>query len=119
MKGDFKNTETFLKHAKDFDPMPVLERYGELGVRMLSNYTPIDTGLTAASWYYEIEKTNDGYILQWNNRNVVDGVNVAVIIQYGHGTNGGTYVQGRDYINPAMRDIFDQIAVQLWKEVSD
>lgn len=119
MKGGFENMETFLQHAKNFDPMPVLERYGELGVRTLASYTPIRTGLTAASWYYEIEKTRDGYILEWNNSNTSNGTNVAILIQYGHGTKSGAYVQGRDFINPAMRDIFDQIALQLWREVSE
>lgn len=117
-KGDWKKTELVLKNTKDFDPMPVLKRYGEIGVMELSVATPIDTGLTAASWYYEIDKTKDGYILSWNNSNVVDGVNIAVLIQYGHGTGGGTYVQGRDYINPALREVFDDISIQLWREVS-
>lgn len=117
-KGNWKKTEYFLKNAKNFDPIPVLEHYGELGVRLLAENTPIDTGLTAASWYYEIEKSKDGYILQWNNSNVVQHVNIALIIQYGHATQGGTFVQGRDYINPALQNIFDQLAVQVWKEVS-
>lgn len=117
-KGSFKNTEIFLKRAKNFDPTPILRRYGEIGVDMLSSATPIDTGLTATSWYYEIEKNRNGYILRWNNSNVVNGLNVAILIQYGHGTAAGTYVQGRDYINPALQDIFDEISVQLWREVS-
>lgn len=118
-KGDWKKTKTFLQHAEDFDPIPILKRYGEIGVDALSSATPVDTGLTAASWYYEIEKTNDGYSINWNNSNIVDGVNIAVIIQYGHGTQSGTYVQGRDYINPALSEVFDKLAVQLWKEVSE
>lgn len=118
-KGDWGKTKTFLEHAKDFDPMPILKRYGEIGVEELYLATPIDTGLTATSWYYEIEKTKDGYEISWNNRNVVDGVNIAIIIQYGHGTASGTYVQGRDYINPAMQQVFDDLAVQLWREVSE
>ena len=118
-KGDWKKTELLLQNVKKFDPIPILKRYGEIGVAELMSYTPIDTGLTAASWYYEIEKTKDGYILSWNNSNVVDGVNIALLIQYGHGTKGGTYVQGRDYINPALQDIFDTLATQLWREVSD
>lgn len=118
-KGDWKKTEVFLKNVKKFDPIPILRRYGEIGVMELQSATPKATGLTAASWYYEIEKSKDGYILTWNNSNVVDGVNIALLIQYGHGTAGGTYVQGRDYINPALRDIFDNLAVQLWREVSD
>lgn len=117
-KGNWKNTEYFLKHARGFDPMPVLQRYGELGVRLLGENTPVDTGLTAASWYYEIEKTKDGYTIQWNNSNVVNHVNIALIIQYGHATQAGTFVEGRDYINPALQNLFDQLAVQVWKEVS-
>lgn len=117
-KGNWNKTEIFLKHAKNFDPFPILQRYGEIGVEELANWTPVDTGLTASSWYYEIEKTKDGYILQWLNSNVVNGVNIAVIIQYGHGTKAGTYVQGIDYINPALKDIFDTLSVQLWREVS-
>lgn len=118
-KGDWKKTEIFLKNVKKFDPIPILRRYGEIGVMELQSATPKDTGLTAASWYYEIDKSKGGYILTWNNSNVVDGVSIALLIQYGHGTSGGTYVQGRDYINPALRDIFDNLAVQLWREVSD
>lgn len=118
-KGDWRKTEVFLKSVKKFDPIPILQRYGEIGIIELQSATPKHTGLTAASWYYEIAKSKDGYILTWNNSNVVDGVSIALLIQYGHGTRSGTYVQGRDYINPALRDIFDNIAVQLWREVSD
>lgn len=118
-KGSFKKTEIFLEKSKKFDPMPILRRYGEIGVDMLKAYTPMDTGLTAASWYYEVEKNRDGYILRWNNSNVVDGVNIAILIQYGHGTHSGTYVQGRDYINPALQDIFNELSVQLWREVNN
>lgn len=117
-KGDWKRTEVFLKNSKKFDPIPILKRYGEIGVSELANATPIDTGLTAASWYYEIENTKNGYILTWNNRNVVDGVSIAILIQYGHGTRSGTYVQGYDYINPALRDTFEDISIQLWREVN-
>lgn len=118
-KGSFKKTEVFLERAKKFDPMPILHRYGGIGVDALQAATPIDTGLTAASWYYEIEKTKTGYRILWNNSNVVNGLNIAILIQYGHGTTGGTYVQGRDYINPALKDLFDNLSIQLWKEVSN
>lgn len=117
-KGNFKNTERFLNKAKDFDPMIILQKYGEIGVEELAKATPVDSGLTAGSWYYEIEKSKDSYILSWCNSNVVQGLNIALIIQYGHGTQSGTYVQGIDYINSALRDIFDEIAVSVWKEVS-
>lgn len=117
-KGNFKNTELYLKKASKFDPMPVLGRYGEIGVAELRKTTPVDTGRTAASWYYEIEKTKKGYILHWCNSNVVEGLNIALLIQYGHGTQAGTYVQGYDYLNPALQEIFDNISLQLWREVS-
>ena len=118
-KGNWDKTTTYLEHAKKFDPMPVLKRYGEIGIDALSNNTPVDTGLAAASWYYEIEKTKNGYILTWNNSDIENGINIALLIQYGHGTRSGTYVQGVDYINPALADIFNDISVQLWKEVSE
>lgn len=118
-KGNWDKTTTYLKHAKNFDPVPVLKHYGEIGVDALAANTPVDTGLTAASWYYEIEKTKDGYILTWNNSNVNEGFNIALLIQYGHGTGSGAYVQGIDYINPTLRDIFNDISVQIWKEVSE
>lgn len=118
-KGDWKKTELFLKNTKNFNPIPILRRYGEIGVMELQTATPKATGLTAASWYYEIAESKNGYILTWNNSNIIDGVSIALLIQYGHGTRTGAYVQGRDYINPALRDIFDNIAVQLWREVSD
>lgn len=117
-KGSFKNTEIFLERAKKFDPMPILRHYGEIGLDALQAATPIDSGLTAASWYYEIEKNKNGYRILWNNSNVVNGLNIAILIQYGHATTGGTYVQGRDYINPVLKDLFDNLAIQLWKEVS-
>lgn len=117
-KGNWKKTETFLQNSKKFDPIPILQKYGEIGVDKLSKATPVDTGLTAASWYYEIVKERGGYTIHWCNRNVVDGVNIAILIQYGHGTRHGTYVFGRDYLNPTMQDIFDTISVQLWREVS-
>lgn len=117
-KGLFKNMEIFLERSKKFDPIPILQRYGEIGVDMLKAYTPMDTGLTAASWYYEVEKSKNGYIIRWNNSNVVNGLNIAILIQYGHGTHAGTYVQGRDYINPALENVFNELSVQLWREVS-
>lgn len=116
-KGDFKKTYNFLKRAKKLS-MDDLREYGELGVEALSQATPRDSGRTAESWYYQIVQTKDGYSLEFLNSNVVDGVPIAIIIQYGHGTGTGGYVQGRDYINPAIRPIFDDIARNLWKEVT-
>lgn len=118
MKGSFNKTFAFLKrnrklNVKDF------EKFGQMGVEALREATPKDSGLTADSWYYEI--TNDGgsLAIQWLNSNVVDGwCNIAIILQYGHGTGTGGYVEGIDYINPALRPIFDKIAKHAWKEVT-
>lgn len=115
--GSWKKTETYLKRAKNFDPIPILQRYGEIGVKQLYEATPKRTGLTAASWWYDIEKTKDGYILSWNNSNIQRGINIALIIQQGHITSTGFYVAGRDYINPAMEKVFKEIETQIWKEV--
>jgi len=96
-----------------------LDRYGQAGVDALSSATPLDSGETASSWGYRIKKRKNSVVIEWTNSNVVDGVPIAVILQYGHGTRNGGYVQGRDYINPAIRSIFDQIAADVWKEVSN
>lgn len=117
-KGDFKKTEKFLEGARTFNLKGLLKRYGEAGVRALAAATPKDTGLTAESWGYEIQTSRDEARVIWTNSNVVEGIPIAIIIQFGHGTGGGGYVQGRDYINPAMRTIFDQLADAAWKEVT-
>lgn len=117
-KGDFKKTERFLKGAKVFNVKSLLRRYGEAGVRALSAATPKDTGELASSWGYEIQTDRTGASIFWTNSKIVNGVPIAIILQYGHGTGGGGYVQGRDYINPALRSIFDQIAEAAWKEVT-
>lgn len=96
----------------------ILKKYGEQGVKALSEATPKDTGKTAASWSYKISNTSKGFKLDWTNSNTNQGVNIALIIQYGHGTSTGAYVQGRDYINPALKPIFDEIANAVWKEVT-
>jgi len=95
-----------------------LSRYGEEGVQALAEATPKDSGDTARSWTYEIERTSTSYAIIWSNTNVVDGVPIAVLIQVGHGTGTGGYVSGRDYINPALRPVFDRIAASVWKEVT-
>lgn len=118
-KGDFKKTTSFLKSMKERRFLSKLDRYGKEGVVALSSATPVNTGKTAASWYYEIEKTENSYSIIWKNSNVNNGVLIAVLIQYGHGTGWGGYVQGRDYINPAMRPIFDNIAESAWREVEN
>lgn len=117
-KGDFKNVEKFLKKAQRSGFFDHLETYGEMGVRALESATPVDTGLTASSWYYEIHKTPDDFAIYWKNGNVQkDWYDVAIGIQYGHGTRNGGWIAGRDYINPAIRPIFDKIAEAAWREV--
>lgn len=116
-KGNFKNTENFLQKAKNFVIDAVLAKYGQEGVNALSAATPVDTGKTAASWQYEIDKTPNQVAIRWYNTNVNKGVNIAVILQYGHGTGTGGWVEGRDYINPAMRPIFDKLANDAWESL--
>lgn len=117
-RGNFNRVERFLNRVSNRDYLNVLDQYGQMGVAALSKATPVDTGLTALSWTYEIERTSVQTTISWINTNTNQGVNIAVILQYGHGTGTGGYVQGRDYINPAMRPIFDKIADQAWREVS-
>lgn len=117
-RGNFNRTEKFLKGAKKLRPRDVLERYGRAGADALSANTPVESGKTASSWSYEIEQGNGTYKVYWTNSNINKGVSIAIILQYGHGTGNGGYVQGRDYINPALRPIFDKMANELWKEVT-
>lgn len=117
--GDFSKTKSFLKNLSKKQKQLSLDDWGRAGVAALSSATPVDTGKTASSWSYSIEQRNDGVSLVWNNSNVNDGVNIALIIQYGHVTRNGVYVQGRDYINPALVPIFDKLAEAAWKEVKD
>ena len=116
-KGNFKNTERFLKRANHFNIDQLLGRYGQEGVEALRAATPKDTGLTANSWYYKVKKETDRITITWSNSNIQNGVPIAVILQYGHATRNGGYVEGMDYINPAMRPIFDRIAARAWEEV--
>lgn len=116
--GDFSKTERFLKKAQKMDFYKSLDKYARAGVAALASATPIDSGRTASSWDYEIVKEKGRVSIYWTNSNINKGVPIAVILQYGHGTNGGGYVQGRDYINPAIQPIFDQIADAAWKEVT-
>lgn len=117
-KGELKETESYLKKLLHMDLDSILTKYGELGVQALSSATPVDTGNTAASWNYKITKEKDSVTITWSNSNVVNGIPVALLLQYGHGTGTGGYVRGRDYIKPALRPIFDKLAEELWKEVS-
>lgn len=117
-RGDFHRTERFfLKISKGYY-LQILEKYGKAGVEALANSTPKDTGKTASSWSYKIEETGHGYAICWENSNVNNHVNIAVILQYGHGTRNGGYVMGIDYITPALQPIFKDIANEAWKEVT-
>lgn len=117
-KGDFSKVTTYLIKAKKGIRLSSLDKYGKQGVAALSSATPVDTGLTASSWYYRIERNGSTISIMFLNSNVQNGVPIAVILQYGHGTGTGGWVQGRDYINPALRPIFDKIADNAWKEVT-
>lgn len=117
-KGDFSKTYSFLNKYKKGVEIRSLEEYGRKGVAALSSATPVDTGETANSWYYKIEQS-DGWIkLVFCNSNIQNGVPIAIILQYGHGTGTGGWVEGRDYINPAIQPIFDQLANDAWREVT-
>ena len=116
-KGDFSKTEKFLKKAKEADFYKHMEKYAQIGVEALREATPIDSGATAGAWTYEVNVSKTSAEITWINTNTNKGENIAILIQYGHGTGTGGYVQGRDYINPAMQPVFDQIAEDIWKEV--
>lgn len=116
-KGDFSKTFRFLKKMDNLEINNILDKYGKMGVEALANATPKDSGATASSWGYEIMTTDRGATLYWTNTNQNRGVYIAVILQYGHGTGTGGYVQGVDYINPAIRPVFDKIAEEAWMEV--
>lgn len=117
-KGDFKNLTKFLERSLESIQHGVLDKYGKEGVAALSSSTPIDSGLTASSWYYKIENDKRGAKLSFYNSNIVDNVPIAIVIQYGHATGTGGWVEGRDYINPSLQPIFDKIADTAWKEVN-
>lgn len=117
-KGNFNKTIRFLNNFSDFPIRKILEKYGKMGVDALAVATPVDTGKTAASWTYEIEVSKNSYTITWLNTNVNKHVNIALILQYGHATRNGGYVAGRDYINPALQPVFDQIAAEAWQEVT-
>ena len=116
--GDFNKTLKFLNKASKGSVRRVLEYYGKKGAEALSAATPVDTGLTASSWGYEIQNTSTGYIIAFTNTNIQNGVPIALILQYGHGTRNGGWVQGRDYINPSIQPIFDKLANDAWREVA-
>ena len=116
--GDLSKTMKFLNRLQNKEYLNILSTYGKRGVDALRSATPVDTGKTADSWYYEINQDRDSTSINWCNSNVNKGVIIALILQYGHGTGTGGYVQGTDYINPAMKSIFDDLANECWKEVT-
>ena len=116
--GSLKNFEGFLYKNRKKRIYQLLNEYGKQGVELLRDATPVDTGKTATGWDYEIEVNSQGISLYWVNNNVNEGVPIAILIQYGHATRSGSYVQGVDYINPALSPLFESMATKLWKEVS-
>lgn len=116
-KGDFSKLDSYLNNLKGLFGRSDLDKYGRMGVEALSSATPYDSGNTAGSWYYKINKSGNLMSLEFCNSNVNKGVQIAIILQYGHGTGTGGWIQGRDYINPAIRPVFDQILADMWKEV--
>jgi len=117
-RGSFKNMEAFAKRVASRSQFKVLHKYGQAGVAALSTATPKDKAETAGSWDYEIVEKSGYFAIHWSNSHVNDGVPIAVLIQYGHATRNGGRVEGRDYINPALRPIFDQMAADMWREVT-
>ena len=117
-KGDFSKLFTDFEKVKKAVRLSTLDKYGREGVAALASATPIDTGETAKSWYYEVTNKNGSIKISFNNSNIQNGVPIAIILQYGHGTRNGGWVQGRDYINPAVQPLFDKIANDAWREVT-
>ena len=117
-KGDFSKLTNYFERAKEIFKVGDLDKYGQMGVKALEDATPRDTGKTASSWYYEIENQNGKATISFHNSNVENNVSIAVILQYGHGTRNGGWVEGRDYINPAVQPVFDDIADKAWKEAT-
>ena len=117
-KGDFSNLTNYLEKLKGSVNLSELDRYGREGVAALAAATPVNTGLTANSWYYKITRTKGSATISFHNSNIQNGVPIAIIIQYGHGTRNGGWVEGIDYINPAIQPIFEKIADDAWREVT-
>ena len=117
-KGDFSKTISFMKNAKRANYLKALDNYGRKGVAALASATPVDSGNTANSWYYKIEKRKGSATISFHNSNIQNGVPIAIILQYGHGTNNGGWVEGRDYINPSIQPVFDTLANEAWREVT-
>lgn len=117
-KGDFSKLSNFLQRAKEVVKLSDLDKYGREGVAALASATPVDSGTTANSWYYTIEHNDGRSTISFSNSNIQNGVPIAIILQYGHATGTGGWVEGRDYINPAIQPIFDKIAQNAWREVT-
>lgn len=117
-KGDFSKMTRYLERAKNLAKIGDLDKYGREGVAALASATPVESGLTASSWYYKITHVKGSATISFHNSNIQNGVPIAIILQYGHGTNNGGWVEGRDYINPAIQPIFDEITNNAWKEVT-
>ena len=117
-KGDFSKTIRYFTKLKNAMQLEILEKYGRAGVAALSSATPVDSGKTASSWTYEVSRSQTGATITFYNSNVNKGVNIAIILQYGHGTGTGGWVEGRDYINPAIQPVFDKMVESVWKEVT-
>lgn len=117
-RGSLSKTARFLERAKHAVRLADLDRYGREGVAALASATPVESGLTASSWYYEISYSKSGARISFYNSNINDGVPIAIILQYGHGTGTGGWVEGRDYINPAIQPIFDRLVDEAWREVT-
>ena len=117
-KGNFKRLDAFLNKMSRGDRFKELDKFGREGVNALASATPIDSGMTASAWNYEIRNSGGSWTISWTNSHIVDGVPIAIILQYGHGTGTGGYVQGRDYINPAIQPVMDRIAENVWKAVT-
>lgn len=117
-RGDFSKVTGWLERARESFKAGILDKYGKMGVEALRNATPVDTGLTAASWSYVISNEDGVATIEFHNSHINKHVNIALILQYGHGTGTGGWVEGRDYINPALQPIFDQLAQEAWEEVS-
>lgn len=117
-KGDWEPTRRWLARVSKLRLEGILSKYGQMGVEALRNATPVESGLTAASWYYVVDASGGRATITWKNSHANDGVHIAIILQYGHGTGTGGYVAGRDYINPAIKPVFDKIEAEVWKEVT-